>query len=122
VGHDPNVQRAIRSSRAWSPALARDNGARCQLLDGCALIGTLIADQDGICDRRLFQSSSVGPQGHDFRGRPAPDKGRLTAGIRHQAAQGELRIPLPPGYDYTPDDSTLPLGIDRVRRHTPAIV
>ena len=86
--------------------LARDNSAWYQLLDVCALTGTLIADQDGIYDPADYSDRLLlGLKGTISEAELHLIKGRLTAGIRHKAAKGELRIPLPAGYDHAPDGS-----------------
>ena len=63
----------------------------------CALTGTLIADQDGIYDPADYSDRLLlGLKGTISEAELHLIKGRLTAGIRHKAAKGELRIPLAP--------------------------
>jgi DNA invertase Pin-like site-specific DNA recombinase len=59
---------ALETSR-----LARSSADWHQLLDLCALTGTLIADTDGIDSERLQRSAVAGPEGHDVGGRAASD-------------------------------------------------
>ncbi|MGH8777311.1 MAG: recombinase family protein [Jiangellaceae bacterium] len=88
--------------------LARDNSAWYQLLDLCALTGTLIADADGIYDAADYSDRLVlGLKGTISEAELHLIKGRLIAGLRHKAAKGELRIALPAGYDYDPDGAVV---------------
>jgi DNA invertase Pin-like site-specific DNA recombinase len=85
--------------------LARNNADWYQLLDLCSLTDTLIADADGLYhpgdhnDRLL-----LGLKGTMSEAELHLLRGRLLAGVRHKAAKGELRVTLPVGYDYDPDD------------------
>ena len=72
------VSRLARSSADWH-----------QLLDLCALTGTLIADADGVYSpERLQRPAAARAQGHDVRGRAAPDP---RAAGRRVAQQGRAR-------------------------------
>jgi DNA invertase Pin-like site-specific DNA recombinase len=102
--------------------LARDNSAWYQLLDVCALTGTLIADQDGIYDPADYSDRLLlGLKGTISEAELHLIKGRLTAGIRHKAAKGELRIPLPAGYDYAPDGAVVMSADEAVREAVRAV-
>ncbi|MGZ4172535.1 MAG: recombinase family protein, partial [Solirubrobacteraceae bacterium] len=102
--------------------LARDNSAWYQLLDVCALTGTLIADQDGIYDPADYSDRLLlGLKGTISEAELHLIKGRLTAGIRHKAAKGELRIPLPAGYDHAPDDRIVMSADEAVREAVRAV-
>jgi DNA invertase Pin-like site-specific DNA recombinase len=102
--------------------LARDNSAWYQLLDVCALTGTLIADSDGIYDPADYSDRLLlGLKGTISEAELHLIKGRLTAGIRHKAAKGELRIPLPAGYDYASDGSMVMSADEAVREAVRAV-
>jgi len=102
--------------------LARDNSAWYQLLDVCALTGTLIADQDGIYDPADYSDRLLlGLKGTISEAELHLIKGRLTAGIRHKAAKGELRIPLPAGYDHAPDGAIVMSADEAVREAVRAV-
>ena len=84
--------------------LARDNSAWYQLLDVCALTGTLIADSDGIYDPADHSDRLLlGLKGTIAEAEHHLIKSRMTAGLRHKAAKGELHVKLAPGYDYALD-------------------
>lgn len=96
--------------------LARDNSAWYQLLDLCALTGTLIADTDGVYDPADYSDRLVlGLKGTISEAELHLIKGRLIAGLRHKAAKGELRINLPAGYDYDPDGKVVKSSNSAVR-------
>jgi DNA invertase Pin-like site-specific DNA recombinase len=102
--------------------LARDNSAWYQLLDVCALTGTLIADGDGIYDPADYSDRLVlGLKGTISEAELHLIKGRLIAGLRHKAAKGALRIKLPAGFDYAPD-GTVMMSADEAVREAVAIV
>jgi hypothetical protein len=88
--------------------LARNNADWYQLLDLCSLTDTLIADADGLYhpsdhnDRLL-----LGLKGTMSEAELHLLRGRLLAGVRHKAAKGELRVPLPIGYDYDAEDKVV---------------
>jgi DNA invertase Pin-like site-specific DNA recombinase len=102
--------------------LARDNAAWYQLLDVCALTGTLIADGDGIYDPADYSDRLVlGLKGTISEAELHLIKSRLIAGLRHKAAKGELRINLPAGYDYAPDDQVVMSADESVREAVAAV-
>jgi DNA invertase Pin-like site-specific DNA recombinase len=81
--------------------LARNNADWYHLLDLCALTDTLIADQDGVYHPADFNDRLVlGLKGTMSEAELHLIRGRLTAGLRHKAAKGELRQGLPVGFDY----------------------
>jgi len=84
--------------------LARRNADWYQLLDLCALTATLIGDADGIYDPGDYSDRLVlGLKGTMSEAELHLLRGRLTAGARHKAAKGELRLALPAGYAYDLD-------------------
>jgi DNA invertase Pin-like site-specific DNA recombinase len=84
--------------------LARNNADWYHLLDLCALADTLIADQDGLYHPADFNDRLVlGLKGTMSEAELHLIRGRLTAGLRHKAAKGELRQGLPIGFDYDED-------------------
>jgi DNA invertase Pin-like site-specific DNA recombinase len=83
--------------------LARNNADRYQLLDLCALTDTLIADSDGVYHPGDFNDRLVlGLKGTMSEAELHPIRSRLTAGLRHKAARGQLRQHLPVGFDHDP--------------------
>ncbi len=81
--------------------LARNNADWYQLLDLCALTDTLIADGDGLYHPGDFNDRLVlGLKGTMSEAELHLIRHRLTAGLRHKAAKGELRQGLPVGFDY----------------------
>ena len=96
--------------------LARNNADWYQLLDLCALTDTLIADTDGVYHPADFNDRLVlGLKGTMSEAELHLIRSRLTAGLRHKAARGELRQFLPVGFDYdetgavviTPDEAVV---------------
>jgi len=94
--------------------LARSNADWYQLLDLCALTDTLIADADGIYHPGSYNDRLVlGLKGTMSEAELHLIRSRLTEGLRHKAARGELRQGLPVGLDYdengqvalTPDEA-----------------
>jgi DNA invertase Pin-like site-specific DNA recombinase len=84
--------------------LARNNADWYQLLDLCALTDTLIADADGVYHPADFNDRLVlGLKGTMSEAELHLIRSRLTAGLQHKAARGELKIPLPVGLDYDED-------------------
>jgi DNA invertase Pin-like site-specific DNA recombinase len=84
--------------------LARNNADWYQLLDLCALTDTLIADADGIYHPGDFNDRLVlGLKGTMSEAELHLIRSRLTLGLQHKAARGELKIPLPVGLDYDED-------------------
>ena len=85
--------------------LARNNADWYQLLDLCALTDTLIADADGVYHPGEFNDRLVlGLKGTMSEAELHLIRSRLTAGLQHKAAKGELRQGLPVGFDHDPDD------------------
>ena len=81
--------------------LARNNADWYQLLDLCALTDTLIADGDGLYHPGDFNDRLVlGLKGTMSEAELHLIRHRLTAGLRHKAAKGELRQGLPVGFVY----------------------
>lgn len=88
--------------------LARNNADWYQLLDLCALTDTLIADGDGIYHPGDFNDRLVlGLKGTMSEAELHLIRSRLTAGLRHKAARGELRQHLPVGFDYDGDGNVV---------------
>jgi DNA invertase Pin-like site-specific DNA recombinase len=94
--------------------LARSNADWYQLLDLCALTDTLIADGDGIYHPGSYNDRLIlGLKGTMSEAELHLIRSRLTEGLRHKAARGELRQNLPVGLDYdlagavmiTPDEA-----------------
>lgn len=94
--------------------LARRNADWYGLLDLCALTDTLIADSDGIYHPGLHNDRLVlGLKGTMSEAELHVLRARLRGGSLHKAAKGELRLPLPAGYEYdetgririTPDEA-----------------
>jgi DNA invertase Pin-like site-specific DNA recombinase len=84
--------------------LARNNADWYQLLDLCALTDTLIADGDGVYHPANYNDRLVlGLKGTMSEAELHLIRSRLTAGLRHKAAKGELRHGLPVGFDYDAD-------------------
>jgi len=85
--------------------LARSNADWYQLLDLCALTDTLIAGTDGIYHPASYNDRLVlGLKGTMSEAELHLIRSRLTEGLRHKAARGELRQGLPVGLDYDDND------------------
>jgi DNA invertase Pin-like site-specific DNA recombinase len=85
--------------------LARNNADWYQLLDLCAVTDTLIADGDGLYHPADFNDRLVlGLKGTMSEAELHLVRHRLTAGLRHKAAKGELRQGLPVGFVYDDED------------------
>ena len=96
--------------------LARNNADWYQLLDLCAITDTLIADADGVYHPADFNDRLVlGLKGTMSEAELHLIKFRLTAGLKHKAAKGELRQGLPVGLDYDEDDRTMITPDEAVR-------
>jgi DNA invertase Pin-like site-specific DNA recombinase len=101
------VSRLARSSADWH-----------QLLDLCALSGTLIADQDGVYSPADFNDRLLlGLKGTMSEAELHLIRARLDGGLRHKAERGELRLALPVGLDRD-DDGRVVLCPDEQVRHT----
>src|ERR1700739_3513856 len=96
--------------------LARNNADWYQLLDLCAITDTLIADADGVYHSADFNDRLVlGLKGTMSEAELHLIKSRLTAGLKHKAAKGELRQGLPVGLDYDEDDKVVLCADEAVR-------
>jgi excisionase family DNA binding protein len=96
--------------------LARNNADWYQLLDLCALTDTLIADADGVYHPADFNDRLVlGLKGTMSEAELHLIRSRLTAGLKHKAAKGELRQGLPVGLDYDEDDKVVITADEAVR-------
>ena len=96
--------------------LARNNADWYQLLDLCAVTDTLIADADGVYHPGDFNDRLVlGLKGTMSEAELHLIRSRLTAGLKHKAAKGELRQGLPVGLDYDLDDRVVLSGDEAVR-------
>ena len=100
------VSRLARSSADWH-----------QLLDLCALTGTLIADGDGVYSPSDFNDRLLlGLKGTMSEAELHLIRARLDGGLRHKAERGELRLALPVGLDRD-DDGRIVLCADEQVRH-----
>jgi DNA invertase Pin-like site-specific DNA recombinase len=96
--------------------LARNNADWYQLLDLCAITDTLIADADGVYHPGDFNDRLVlGLKGTMSEAELHLIRSRLTAGLKHKAAKGELRQGLPVGLDYDEDDKVVLCADEAVR-------
>jgi excisionase family DNA binding protein len=105
--------------------LARRNADWYHLLDLCALTDTLIADADGLYHPGDYNDRLVlGLKGTMSEAELHLIRSRLTAGLRHKAAKGELRHGLPVGFNYdeagnvvvTPDEAVVEAIANVLRR------
>jgi excisionase family DNA binding protein len=100
------VSRFARSSADWH-----------QLLDLCALTGTLIADQDGIYSPQDFNDRLLlGLKGTMSEAELHLIRSRLDGGLRNKAKRGELEQNLPVGLDRD-ENGTITLSADEQVRH-----
>ncbi|MEV6335196.1 recombinase family protein [Nocardia vinacea] len=87
--------------------LARNSADWHQLLELCAMTGTLICDEDGLYDPRGFNDRLLlGMKGQMSEAELHFIKARLRGGVLSKARRGELLTPLPVGLVYD--------GADRV--------
>ena len=99
------VSRFARSSADWH-----------QLIDLCALTGTLIADSDGIYAPGDFNDRLLlGLKGTMSEAELHLIRARLTGGLRNKAARGELVMHLPAGFDRDEDDRIVLCADEQVR-------
>jgi len=85
--------------------LARSSADLSRLLELSRLTDTLVVDADGIYDLANFNDRLLlGLKGTMSEAELHLIRSRLTAGLRHKAAKGELRHGLPVGFDYDHDD------------------
>jgi len=81
--------------------LARNSTDWHRLLEICALTDTLILDEDGLYDPQQFNDRLLlGLKGTLSEAELHVIRARLQGGIRNKARRGELRTPLPIGFDY----------------------
>ena len=81
--------------------LARNNADWHQLLELCAMTGTLICDEDGLYDPRSFNDRMLlGLKGTMAESELHFIKARLRGGQLSKARRGELVMPLPVGLAY----------------------
>ena len=100
------VSRLARSSADWH-----------QLLDLCALTGTLIADSDGIYSPQDFNDRLLlGLKGTMSEAELHLIRARLDGGLRNKAERGELEQNLPVGLERD-DDGRIALTADEQVRH-----
>ena len=96
--------------------LARRNADWYNLMDLCAMTDTLIGDSDGVYHPADHNSRLVlGLKGTMAEAELHLNRQRLTAGRRHKAAKGELRLLLPVGLDYDEHDAVILSGDEAVR-------
>ena len=99
------VSRFARSSADWH-----------QLLDLCALTGTLIADADGVYSPADFNDRLLlGLKGTMSEAELHLIRARLDGGLRNKAQRGELRLALPVGLDRDDDDRIVLCADEQVR-------
>ena len=99
------VSRFARSSADWH-----------QLLDLCALTGTLIADGDGVYSPADFNDRLLlGLKGTMSEAELHLIRARLDGGLRNKAQRGELRLALPVGLDRDEDDGIVLCADEQVR-------
>jgi DNA invertase Pin-like site-specific DNA recombinase len=99
------VSRFARSSTDWH-----------QLIDLCALTGTLIADSDGIYAPGDFNDRLLlGLKGTMSEAELHLIRARLDGGLRNKAARGELVMHLPAGFDRDEGDRIVLCADEQVR-------
>jgi excisionase family DNA binding protein len=96
--------------------LARCSADWHQLLDLCALTGTLIADADGVYSPADFNDRLLlGLKGTMSEAELHLIRARLDGGLRNKAERGELRLALPVGLDRDDDDRIVLCPDEQVR-------
>src|SRR4051812_9333540 len=102
---------ALETSR-----LARSSADWHQLLDLCALTGTLIADVDGVYSPGAFNDRLLlGLKGMMSEAELHLIRARLDGGLRNKAQRGELRLALPVGLDRDDEDRIVLCPDEQVR-------
>lgn len=97
--------------------LARNSADWHQLLELCAMTGTLICDEDGLYDPREFNDRLVlGMKGQMSEAELHFIKARLRGGVLSKARRGELITPLPVGLVYDGADHVV-LDPDQAVQH-----
>ncbi|MGH7732728.1 MAG: recombinase family protein [Gemmatimonadales bacterium] len=101
--------------------LARNNADWHQLLEICAMAGTLICDEDGLYDPAEFNDRLLlGLKGTMSEAELHFIRARLIGGQLSKARRGELRIPLPVGLVYDPAEHIVldpDSGVQQAIRH-----
>ena len=88
--------------------LARDNVDWHRLLEVCATTNTLILDEDGLyCPQDHNDRLLLGLKGAMSAAELHVLRSRLRGGILSQAQRGALKLPLPAGLVYDPDQSVV---------------
>jgi DNA invertase Pin-like site-specific DNA recombinase len=96
--------------------LARCSAEWHQLLDLCALTGTLIADDDGIYSPGEFNDRLLlGLKGTMSEAELHLIRSRLRGGLESKARRGELRLNLPVGLERDEDDQIRLCADEQVR-------
>src|SRR4051794_17801810 len=102
---------ALETSR-----LARSSADWHQLLDLCALTGTLIADIDGVYSPGAFNDRLLlGLKGAMSEAGLHLIRARLDGGLRNKAQRGALRLALPVGLDRDDEDRIVLCPDEQVR-------
>src|SRR5881392_1544345 len=105
--------------------LARNNADWHQLLELCAMTGTLICDEDGLYDPRDFNDRLVlGLKGALSEAELHFLRARLRGGQLSAARRGELIMPLPVGLVYDGVGHVIPdpdAGVQQALRHLFAV-
>src|SRR3982751_5636299 len=102
---------ALETSR-----LARSSADWHQLLDLCALTGTLIADSDGVYSPGAFNDRLLlGLKGTMSEAELHLIRARLDGGLPNKAQRGELRLALPVGLDRDDEDRIVLCPDEQVR-------
>lgn len=102
---------ALETSR-----LARSSADWHQLLDLCALTGTLIGDADGVYSPADFNDRLLlGLKGTMSEAELHLIRARLDGGLRSKAERGELRLALPVGLDRDEEDRIVLCPDEQVR-------
>ncbi|MEV2226909.1 recombinase family protein [Nocardia vinacea] len=101
--------------------LARNSADWHQLLELCAMTGTLICDEDGLYDPRDFNDRLLlGMKGQMSEAELHFIKARLRGGVLSKARRGELITPLPVGLVYDGADRVVldpDQAVQQVLRH-----
>ncbi len=94
---------------SWDASrLARNNSDWHQLIELCAVFGTLIADGEQLYDPRQYHDRLLlGLSGMMSEAELHQLKLRLQAGSRQKAERGELHLPLPAGLERQRDGSVI---------------
>jgi DNA invertase Pin-like site-specific DNA recombinase len=96
--------------------LARNNADWHRLLELCSFSGALILDQDGLYDPSTFNDRLLlGLKGAMSEAELHIIKSRLQMGVLNKARRGELKIPLPAGFEYDELDRVILCRNQQVR-------